>query len=365
MMKQSSGFSIIELMIALVISSMLTLLLYQSFSQSQRSARNNNSVLDVVTVMPIAYNQLEKDFSTIFVPARVFKDLAQQAQKKNNTSGAAGQPVAESPDKKPKEPFKEIFVCTLKEKNLELLSFISTHSLALYNTVLPHAVRVVYRLVPLANRPDLFSLVRQETTKIDMPLAKFKEEKIREYDLMRGVKEIKVELLVPEKPAEEPQESDKEKKVTKSSPPKQPKKYKSLTAWQGDSSEGEKPEYLIPAYINVAGIFVDLATDREYPFEWKFAVPVFDDVLVHATKAKSKKSDQTRQDPSTSPGQDKMGAETNKTNAGQNNPAQPTTQSQKRSFGNNSHRQLGGQLMQPISPSVPTGKTTATGEVKK
>lgn len=358
MIKQSSGFSIIELMIALVISSMLTLLLYQSFSQSQRSARNNNSVLDVVTVMPIAYNQLEKDLSTIFVPARVFKDLARQAQKKNNSSIPAGQPVGESTDKKPKEPFKEIFVCTLKEKNLQLLSFISTHSLALYNTVLPHAVRVVYRLVSLADRPDLFSLVRQETTKLDMPLAKFKEEKIREYDLIRGVKEVKVELLVPEKPAEEQQEQSKEK-TTKNPQPQQPKKYKTLTAW--DTTEGEKPEYLIPAYINVTGIFVDLATDREYPFEWKFAVPVFDDVVDRAAKAKSKKSRQTEQDSSEEPEEGKASFEENKTNPGQKNQTEPA----KRSISNNSHRQLGGQLMQPISPSAPTGNTNVTGEVKK
>lgn len=289
MNKQTRGFTLIELSIALVISSMLTLLLYESFSQAQRSARNSNSLMDAAMVMPVVYNQLEKDFTAMFVPERVFKDLAEKSKKKDASQPA---PQAEGADKEKKkqEPFKDIFLYTTQEKIFERMSFISTHSLALYDTVVPHAVRVLYHLEPLADKPGLFSLVRQETTKLDMPLAKFKEEKVRAYDLMRSVKNLKLEFLVPEKEPEEPAQEGKEQK--KASQPQAPKKYRTLTTWAGDGGEGEKkPEYLIPAYINVSGIFVDPSTDREYPFEWKFPVPVFDDVALRLKKAQSKKED--------------------------------------------------------------------------
>lgn len=295
MKQQSHGFTLIEVTIALLISSMLTLLLYQSFSQAQRSARNSSSVMDAVSVMPIAYNQLEKDITTLFVPARVFADIAEKAKKKDGQSTApAPQAEGTEKDKKKKEPFKDVFISTLKEKNLESISFISTHCLALYDTVVPHAVRVVYRLVPLADNPKLFSLVRQETPQLDKPLAKFKEEKIREYDLMRGVKDFKIEFLVPEKEQEPAQGEKKEQK--KEQKPKAPPKYITLDRWAGEGAEGEKKtDYLIPAYVNVSGVFVDPVTERDYPFEWKFSVPVFDDVALRVKKAQSKKQEKGAQ----------------------------------------------------------------------
>lgn len=302
MKQQTYGFTLIEITIALFISSMLTLLLYQSFSQAQRAARNSSALIDAVTAMPIAYNQLEKDFTTIFVPARVFSDIADKAQKKEGASSPA-QTTASSPeesDKKPKEPFKDIFVSTLQEKNLAQLSFISTHSLALYNTVVPHAVRVLYRLMPTVDNPKIFTLVRQETTTLDMPLKKFKEEKVREYDLMRGVKELRVELLVPEKEPEAEQQPGQEKQEQKQTKQEQqPKKYITLDKWEGDSEKGDKKtEHLIPAYIHVIGVLIDPATEREYPFEWRFAVPVFDDVVLRVKQAKTKKP-ATNQQPAT------------------------------------------------------------------
>lgn len=320
MNKHAAGFTLIEITIALLISSMLTLLLYQSFSQAQRSARNSSSVLDAVVMMPIVYNQLEKDFSTIFVPERVFKDLEEKSKKKDGSPQAGMQAAPQvngaDTDKKKKEPFKDIFVGAVKEKKLELMSFISTHSLALYDTVVPHAVRVVYRLVPLIDNPTLFSLVRQETTKLDMPLAKFKEDKVREYDLMRGVKDFKVEFLVPEKEKESDfakaefilskvegtdRESDIGKEQKKEKKPKTPPKYITLETWAAEGAEGDKKtEYLIPAYINVSGVFVDPITERDYPFEWKFSVPVFDDVALRVKKAQAKKQDKAAQ-----PGQPK------------------------------------------------------------
>jgi prepilin-type N-terminal cleavage/methylation domain-containing protein len=290
MKKQLTGFTLIEIMIALFISSLLTLLLYQSFSQTQRTARNINALMDVTANMPIAYNQLEKDFLALFVPERVFKDMANKAQKKDTAVQAPTEK-----EQKTKEPFKDIFVCAIKEKNLERMSFISTHSLALYNTVVPHAVRILYRLVPWADNPTLFSLVRQETTTLDMSLAKFKEDRIREYDLIRGVKELRFEFLVPEKLQEEQvKETGKGQKKEQEKQPERPKKYSTLDRWEAEGDDGaKKTEFIIPAYINVKGIFVDPATEREYPFEWKFAVPVFDDVALRAKTAQSKKPNTT------------------------------------------------------------------------
>lgn len=316
-LQKQSGMTLIELVIAMTISSMLALLLYQTFSQSQKAGFTIDAMLDYEVAMPIMYNQLDKDISSIFVPEQVFRELASSYASDSAKASTDMKATADMEKEKEKEKkFKNIFVCSLKDKNVENLSFLSTHSLSLFNIVVPRSVRVVYRLVPTGNA--LFSLMRQESTTLDLALAKFQENKIREYELMRGLKEFSLELIVPEKAKSE----EKDKKDQS-----QDKKYKSLHAWLPDETETaeKKPEALIPEFVVLKGRVVHELSHREYGFEWWFRVPVFEVVAARVEKIKK----QAKEKKASTPGPKEPEKSGEPTKPGQppenpNQPAKPT-----------------------------------------
>ena len=286
----SSGMTLIEIVIAMMIASLLSILLFQSFNQSQKTGLNFDGMVDYSFTMPIMYNQLHKDFSSIFVPEQVFKDLVEEYNTTKKSSPAEKAPIK---DEEKTETFKNIFVYTLKDKNLELLSFLSTNSLSLFNTVIPHSVRVLYRLVPEHN--GLSRLMRQETLQLNLPLDAFKKEKIREYELIRGIKALSIKFMIPEQTKD-----GKEKKSTETN-------YKTVEAWLPNETQkvDKKAEALVPEFIIIKGIVVHEVTQQEYSFEWWFHITAYEGITQRVAnikkKQKEKKEETASQQPLSSP----------------------------------------------------------------
>lgn len=296
-MMQRKGFTFIELSISLFLAAVLSLLLYRSLSESQRTVQTINSMVDFAFAAPAAYNQLERDITALFVPERVFKDL----EEKNKQSATNNN----NDKQKKQEPFKNIFVGTAgADKNITALSFLSTNSLILYAAVKPRSVRVMYRLVPDADRPGLFTLTRQETVDLETPLAKFSEgSAIRSYDLMRSIKNFTVHYKVPEK-KEEPQKANAQGQQ-KPQQKKGPTAYTTLDTWDGEEA-AQKTGSMIPAFVLIKGVFMDIVTEREYDFEWRFEIMAFADVAERAAKAK-KKSSEKKEEPKSPAGPNTTG----------------------------------------------------------
>ena len=158
----TQGLSLIEISIALFISSLLMLSLYQAFNNAQRTSQAISATLIAETDFSSAYHQLEKDIATIFVPEQVFIELAKKSSEKNET------------EKQQKEGLKDIFIATHKEKNMDMLSFFSTSCLPRYNTATPYAVRIVYRLVQQEN--ELYKLTRQNLLSLKCRLKKLQNQ---------------------------------------------------------------------------------------------------------------------------------------------------------------------------------------------
>lgn len=264
MNRRTLGMSIIEISIALTISSFLMLALYQSFNTAEKNSQSISATMNAENAFAIAYNQLDKDFSALFIPERVFNELQKKEPKEE--------------EKNKKEPFKDIFTPILKEKDLESITFLSTHSLPLFNSKSPYAVRIAYKLIKQDNN-EWYALVRQESTKLDLLPEQFKEKNIPAYQLIQNIKSLSITFTVIEK--EKKESSSKDSDSTQTSMNKtaaEPKKYVVLTTWP-QSKDVKKPDYLIPAFITLKGIFVDEITRHEYDFEWIFPVPVYDDVM--------------------------------------------------------------------------------------
>src|ERR1700732_4542718 len=63
------GFSFIEIVVAILISSFLSLVLYNSLSQTQRTMRQVTALMDETADFLPFMAQFEKDLSGVFAPA--------------------------------------------------------------------------------------------------------------------------------------------------------------------------------------------------------------------------------------------------------------------------------------------------------
>ena len=278
-----AGFTFIELSISLFIASILLLMLYNSFEQSRQTVQTVNSMIDAAFIEPVVYNQFEQDIMALFVPNQVFKDIEEQHKKEKQPAGAA------SEKKEAKEPFKDVFVSTIgADKNVTLFSFLSTHSLVSYSAIKPRSVRIVYRLVADTDNPGFFTLARQESVDLQTPLEKFSESgsKIRSYDLMRGVKKCTMQYVVAQKSVSAKASSDKQENKKE-----EPPKYFTVDTWDAQEIE-QKSGAMIPAFVVIKISFADPGTQREYDVEWRFEVPVYDDVVKRVEEAKKEKKEQ-------------------------------------------------------------------------
>lgn len=294
-----AGFTFIELSISLFIASILLLMLYNSFEQSRQTVQTVNSMIDAAFIEPVVYNQFEQDIMALFVPNQVFKDIEEQHKKEKQPAGAA------SEKKEAKEPFKDVFVSTIgADKNVTLFSFLSTHSLVSYSAIKPRSVRIVYRLVADTDNPGFFTLARQESVDLQTPLEKFSESgsKIRSYDLMRGVKKCTMQYVVAQKSVST-KAPDSAKATTGKTSDKQkeePPKYFTVDTWDAQEIE-QKSGAMIPAFVVIKISFVDLGVQREYDVEWRFEVPVYDDVVKRVQEAKTEKKEQKTSDSNQTP----------------------------------------------------------------
>lgn len=80
------GFSFIEIIIALAISSFVMLMIFNAISVIQRSTIENNNYINCANQQEILFKQLKKDISGIVVPLYGFIPLKKdkpEEQKKN------------------------------------------------------------------------------------------------------------------------------------------------------------------------------------------------------------------------------------------------------------------------------------------
>lgn len=281
-MKQVPGFMLLELLVATVIAALIGTALFTSFGLINRYVVAVDDYTDETIRLATMYQQLEKDLSGAFIPvaARLEPEKPAAPAPAPQAQAVAGKtPEKEKPvEKKEVKPITHIFHGLNKDKNLDVLSFITDNSLQVYWSAhagkpKPRVVRVVYRLVKDKDAKDVFSLVRQEGIELDF--AAYKSDgakKIRELPMIEGIKNLAVEFMVEQK-------ENNEKKQSKE---KQKKSYKTVKEWTVElkdknkaatdtkADKDKKEEQLIPNGIIFKGALWDNQRKRDMPFEYKF-----------------------------------------------------------------------------------------------
>ena len=314
-MKQK-GFTLIEILVAFAIGTMLAGILFTSFFQSNQASQIIDNVIDSNITAATLIHQITKDVSGAFVPVSVQLLQEQREQEKKrakDTPEASGKQGAEktaaakkgtgqsSEKKKQKLPkIEKIFYSSLKDNNLDVLTFITNNPLQPYWSPTAQGsvakkptvklVRVVYRLVPEGTeKPLSYKLLRQESETLDFN--KFAlGGNIRAFEVANNIKTIKTEysILIPEEKLDEqkPQDGAEKPKL----------QVKKMPTWNdGKLSGDQKAVSMTPHYAKITFVLWDAVKQAEFPFE--AMIPIVPELPLREVKPLGK-----AQKPDTVPG---------------------------------------------------------------
>ncbi len=274
-----SGAILLEVLIASAVSAILATILLAAFHQTNRSLGIADDFIDIYAQVAVVHKQLEQDISGAMIPFEPPKE-----EKKAETKKTL---VAKKEEKKIK-PITKIFYGVNKDKNLDLLTFITNNPLRIYwgeqaGKPKPHIVRVVYRLKKQKGQPA-FTLTRQESENLDFKAFDSNASKpIKAYELSKNIKELSISYTA------EIKKENKDKKAEK--------KYKIFSQWdQEKQDEKEQKENLrkVPHGVEIKLVLWD--DQQKIDHEFTFNIPIIPDVEpIKAVKKEPKKEEQGQQ----------------------------------------------------------------------
>jgi len=283
-----SGFTLIEILIAIALSSIVATMLFSVFFQANRSARVVDSYVDMYTKAALVARQFERDISGACVPWSLFlPDPAQQPTPP--PAPIPGKTIPQKPEpEKPAEPeeskkkqLKKIFFSSSEGSNLKILTFITNNPTAQYwseqiGKPKPRLARVVYSIqkqTDIVANKDSYVLKRQEGTQLEYGAYKKDDNKAaRSFDVIDGIKSISIDYAV----------HIEDKKENTSGVPK--KNIKRVSSWDSDAqAESEEQMPMLPGLVTIKLQLWDQAMQKAVPFE--FTVRVLGDGLPPAESA--------------------------------------------------------------------------------
>lgn len=212
MRHQCSAFSLLELLVATLISSFIGVVLMAALRQGavvQRLIQNESAYLFRSALLE---RQLRRDIEGIFVPTCAFPVAKKEAPAGGpHQSLQKGDKSLQKKESIPKDQkaeqeeamsvLKDYFLLIKKDEQFELCTFITSNPIMGYQegplaVLKPRVVRVVYQLKKDKTQKKSFTLYRQEGK--DFELEKYmnaKEGLLRPYELVSGIKSIKIECV--------------------------------------------------------------------------------------------------------------------------------------------------------------------------
>lgn len=258
-----SGFSLIELVVAIAIAGLIMTALFQSYFVLNRVAGFLDNVIDRDLRISIIQNQLEKDLTGVFIPVQAFKQPDPKKEVQEKKEGEKQELQQETKlQEKPKQ-LERIFIGNIKDKNMTMLSFITNNPVLVYEkdkgiTPKPRVVRVVYRLTKDKSESS-FILTRQESNNLAFDAFDQKSaQQIKSFEIARSIKSIHIEYL-----QRDEKQKDDGKKI----------EYKTFTQWpKPDEREGDKQEKnpQVPDFVKVEIALFDEKLQREKMYNFMY-----------------------------------------------------------------------------------------------
>jgi type II secretory pathway component PulJ len=224
----SSGFALIEILVAIVIASTLGIVLFSSLGQITQTAGRIEGFIDQHEKLAVALGVLERDIAGAFSPAQPPHD------KKASS---------EQPTKKMPKQITHIFYGTKQENGqLQQLTFITDNPLQVYwsssaGGAVPRIARIVYRLVPDQSKKKFvkkgvtsYALLRQEAPTVYYDaFSQDAQDKIRSYELIDGIQSMTIKYGV-HVPKEKKEPSTKNPEMV----------YQVSSEWNKERTQGDE-----------------------------------------------------------------------------------------------------------------------------
>ncbi len=285
------GFSLLELVITLFISSLLSLLLFNVLNQSTVLLRRIESITATDIPVITCYDRLERDITGAFIPSIGDPDTGDKAFAKQLKEAEEQEEKQQEEQKKqeakkitqPKTPVKQVslqdiqvkkvFVYEEKNNNLSLFTFITCNPAIGYHQVKPRMARVLYTLT-YERDSKTYTLKRTESEKLGLKSA---ESDGRQYTLLRNIVSLRFEFLAPkteEKKEQFSQETQNKSENQQTAPP-----LVTYTSWpikissEGTDKENKKIGQDLPQFVKILLTFREPVDQGEKKYEFLF--PIF------------------------------------------------------------------------------------------
>ncbi|MDP3787784.1 MAG: type II secretion system protein [Candidatus Chromulinivorax sp.] len=245
MKKLQRGFSALELIMVMAVSAIMMTVLLEIYNQVMRNMVRVDRFVFEDTQLLTLRNRFEQDLAGLsavwFTQADVEgKKLAAEGKK---AEGQEASFTKASPDTVggQAQQTSQYFYSVNKNKNLDMLTFVTTNALQSYGNVQDRFVRVVYKVEQDFAHAGMFRLMRKE---IPLPTESIDEQKNEKqktfYELVGGIKSIEMTYqLVDKTELQKRSAAEKEegKNITKSASQENKPIIRSVKQWKFDDKK--------------------------------------------------------------------------------------------------------------------------------
>ena len=262
-----NGFTLIEMLLAVVIVSLLMGLLFTILFQTSRAVRTVDRLADGHSTMVLVNQVMTRDLTGAYIPLQYEwqqqQQKKQQSQQKNSTT-----PTQEEP--KPALPLlTHIFYGEAQDTLMRELTFITTNPLPSYwdgkiGKAKPRVVRVTYRLQPHEHNTrekPLYTLMREESFDVlYSDQKKTEQERVHVYPVIHGIRHMKITYSVIV-----PMQNDANKSSTSEG-----SQLRTLQFWNVEREQGNqeliKHGIMLPTLVTVELLIAENTRDSMYMF---------------------------------------------------------------------------------------------------
>jgi hypothetical protein len=304
-MKFNYAFTLLELLISLSLSSFIMLGLIQGYRNTVNFLENTQAMIQTNRHVFLLFNQIEKDFSTAFIPTihkkinplKDSKKLGEkQASKEEQDAEKADQKALTPEEEKKakaaeKEKKKKLFLGLMDDGDLvkdegkklapfKSVTFISTNPLQIFGQKKARFVRLMYELVVDKTKKQqdkvCYKLLRKETPEIEdekMKVSEFDYEKaktspMRTHVVAKDIKGMYIEYVT----------YKEEKEKNEASKPQQTKTQKKDELRSPTWGEKDYSKGVVPQRIEVRVDFWNDAMTTHHSFKmmvplWSYPTP--------------------------------------------------------------------------------------------
>ena len=272
-----SGFSLLELVIGLLISTILITISFMIYQQIARSTQFTQRITTNDTKVMILKDRLQQDLLGItplwFIPSK-YDAMTKQAKTSSTNEESLETDTEKKTDttKKEDDTQKEhnfFYSQNNQDGTLNLFSFITTSAMQTYGTPKRLCVRVVYLLKKDATK-NIFSLLRKEIApeEFNNTTATSSE---NFYEIASLIKSCSIEfgfinIITATNKDEKTPTQDANKKT----------EFTWLKSWHAKQETAEKHQQkpIYPKCIKMKLVFVQEKTDHEQEYELCFITPI-------------------------------------------------------------------------------------------